>query len=57
MKMYALVQNGEVVNMIVWDGESEWTPPEGLTAIPTPDGSPVAIGWSFDGTSFEPPAG
>lgn len=56
MNTYALVQGGEVVNVIVWDGESEWTPPTGQTAVAIPDGSEAAIGWSYDGTNFEPPA-
>lgn len=54
---YALIENGVVVNAILWDGNVEtWSPPEGQQAIQIPDGSYAAIGWSWDGTNFEPPA-
>lgn len=53
---YALVENGIVVNVVLWDGESEWTPPTGQQAVTIPDGSEAAIGWTYDGTNFTPPA-
>ena len=32
-KRYAVIDaNGLVVNVVLWDGESKWTPPEGCTA-------------------------
>lgn len=51
-KVYAIVVSGVVVNTIVWDGLSEWTPEEG-DAFET-DGS-VGIGWLYDGKDFTPP--
>ena len=60
---YALVENGVVVNVIVWDGAQfnaetgeGWAPPEGQQAVVIPDDSPAAIGWSCDGSTFTPPA-
>ena len=52
---YALVDNtGLVVNIIIWDGESDWQPPEGLIAVPLTDGA--AIGWSYvEGEFIAPP--
>ena len=39
MKRYALVnEEGEVVDVAMWDGETAWDPGEGLTAIEDPDG-------------------
>ena len=52
-KTYALVQANTVVNVIVWDGETEWTPPDGTEAIHAPEGA--AIGWTYNGTAFERP--
>lgn len=31
--MYAIVESGVVVNVVVWDGNSEWQPPVGTTAV------------------------
>ena len=53
---YAIVENGTVINTVVWDGVSEWSPPSGSTAHPLPAGSPVGIGWTFDGEQYSAPA-
>ena len=35
---YAILDsNGQCINRILWDGESDWQPPEGCTAVPDPD--------------------
>lgn len=49
---YAIVQSNTVVNVIVWDGESPWTPPEGTEAIHAPDG--CGIGDIYNGVGFDP---
>ena len=43
-----------VVNIIVWDGVSPWSPPEGTFIIQTDD---AGIGWTYDPNdgSFTPP--
>lgn len=34
MATYAIVQGGEVINVVAWDGnETTWQPPEGTTAV------------------------
>ena len=54
-KVYAVIDpNGNVVNMVVWDGESEWYPPEGMIVIESGD-SGCAIGWTYKGGIFTPP--
>ena len=40
MKYIILDADGLITNVIEWDGESEWSPPEGCTAIESEDGSP-----------------
>lgn len=47
---YAEVVNGTVVNVVLWDGESEYAG-EALTLCP--DG--VSVGWTFDGTDWVAP--
>lgn len=35
---YAILNaDGQCINRILWDGESDWQPPEGCTAVADPD--------------------
>jgi hypothetical protein len=53
---YALVDvDGLVVNVIVWDGETDYIPDDGLTAVPVPDDVVAGPGWTFDGTDWIAP--
>jgi hypothetical protein len=54
---YLIVQDNKVINSVVWDGASDWTAPEGTTAVVAPEG--VGIGWTKVGANWiapEPPA-
>lgn len=51
---YAIIRDGVVENVVEWDGESTWTPPDGTTLQPL-NGSPAGPGWSFDGSEFTAP--
>ncbi|HEA3475408.1 TPA: tail fiber assembly protein [Escherichia coli] len=42
---YAVIENGVVTNIAVWDGESAWQPTNALV-IPVSDN--VRIGWFYD---------
>ena len=61
--IYAVVQdsNGQVVNVVEWDGVSDWSPPAGTSAVLAPTGEedpPVTMayvnGWR-DGDGFHFP--
>jgi len=54
MMIRALIKNGVVDNMVLWDGVSEWTPPEGVTLVMDPPAG-VGIGWAYDGASWTAP--
>ena len=57
MNTYLIVKDNEVINTVLWDGVSEWTAPEGTTAVIAPEG--VGIGWTKSGSNWiapEPPA-
>jgi hypothetical protein len=56
---YALVENGVVVNTILWNGDTDsWQPPTGQIAVLVkPQDGPVSIGWSYNGTTFTPSEG
>lgn len=38
--IYAILDSkGRCINRTIWDGETEWQPPKGCTAVPDPDNS------------------
>ena len=50
---YAIVDGTDVVNVIIWDGEEEYPPPDGCLVIPAPD--EVSVGWTYvDGVYHSP---
>lgn len=66
MANYALVKDGAVSSVVVWDGVPftpatddapafGWSPPDGYTAIEIPNDSYVTEGWTYDGTTFTAP--
>jgi hypothetical protein len=57
MSTYLVIKDNTVINAVVWDGESDWTAPEGTTTMVAPAG--VGIGWTKSGSNWiapEPPA-
>lgn len=53
MTRYAMIRDGQVVNVILWDGEADWTPDPDFTVIDCPD--EVGIGWTWDDGFIPPP--
>ena len=57
---YAVVSDGLVVNVIVWDGVQDYTPADGLTLVALPytedeDGArryTAGIGWTYRNGEF-----
>ena len=41
---YAIIDNGTVENLILWDGVTEYTPPQNTTLVNI-DNIPCEIGW------------
>lgn len=52
MSNYAVVENGSVINVVVWDGQSEWTPAAGVAISANEN---VGIGWSYSDGAFTAP--
>ncbi len=50
---YGVLSGTEVVNVVLWDGETEWTPPDGCTAVACPDN--VGPGWTFEDGAWTAP--
>jgi len=52
---HAIIMDGRVVNIVLWDGVEPWSPPNGGTLImECPDN--VGIGWTYEDGEFSPPA-
>lgn len=52
-KLYAIVESGQVTNVVIWDGVSKWDGSNGAMLVPA--GISVGIGWAYDGTDFVAP--
>ena len=44
MNGYLIIKDEQVINTVLWDGESDWTPPEGTTVELA--SAHVGIGWT-----------
>lgn len=53
-RRYAIVSGDLVVNIILWDGEATWSPPEGTEAVQSPD--EIGMGWTYAGGVWTAPA-
>ena len=53
MNTYLVIKEEKVVNIVVWDGVSDWMPPEGTTVLIAPAG--VGIGWTKSGSNWIEP--
>lgn len=56
MSTYLVIKDEQVINTVVWDGVSDWTPPQGTTVELAP--AHVGIGWTRVGGEWvapEPP--
>lgn len=51
----ALVSNGVVENVIVYDPENHYVPADGLTLIVLEEDAVAGIGWTYSGNAFAPP--
>jgi hypothetical protein len=52
---YAVIENGVVTNTVIWDGITDWAPPEGSSLEPIPDGTMAGIGWTYLAGTFTAP--
>lgn len=51
---YAIIRDTLVENVVLWDGETEWQPPEGTTIVELGD-TIAGPGFTYDGTTFTAP--
>jgi len=47
-KTYAIIQNGKVVNVVIWDGKSAWA--DSANAVEISDNA--GIGWDYANGKF-----
>lgn len=56
MAKYAIIKDEKVINVCVWDGVSEWQPPEGTQAVKLDAEQLADEGYSYiNGTFIAPP--
>jgi hypothetical protein len=57
VKHWAMIDsNNLVINIIDWDGESDWSPPQGTTIIDLTNYEITpSIGWTYENGAFVPP--
>lgn len=56
MGNYALIKSGQVINIAVWDGETEVDFGKGVTTVELEPNQPVSIGYTYeDGVFTAPP--
>ena len=53
MIRYAMIRNGAVENVVLWDGVSEWTPDDDFDVIDCPP--EVGPGWRHGADGFVSP--
>lgn len=52
---YAVVGlDGIVANIVLWDGHTEWSPPDDTTLVPLSPTNPASKGDTYDGKTFTP---
>lgn len=55
MGRFAVVDDdGLIVNVVVWDGVSDWSPGDGVRPVEVPDGKPADIGGRVDDVGGKP---
>jgi len=50
---YAVIRDGMVQNVVLWDGQEPWNPGDEYTVIDCPP--EVGVGWSHDDHGFQAP--
>lgn len=54
--MHALIENGVVTNVIVWDGQKPYSVPQGKTLVDISNLDPKpGKNWTYDGADFTAP--
>lgn len=52
---YAIVRDGVIENVVLWDGAPGWAPPEGTQLCELSQEDRAEIGWAWDGAPVVPP--
>ncbi|MCP1376056.1 hypothetical protein [Dyella lutea] len=56
MPIYAIVKNGIVENIIMWDGDANtWSEPEGSSAVEISSDTQACMGATYANGVFTPP--
>jgi len=50
IQAYLIIENNVVINNVMWDGGSDWTPPAG--SIQLPQATTPAMVWQLSGSAY-----
>ena len=50
IQAYLIIENNVVTNKVVWDGETDWTPPAG--SIQLPQATTPAMLWEINNSAY-----
>lgn len=56
MQRIAMIKDGMVLNVAIWDGKDEWHPVDDVFVDVT-DHPQVGVGWSYNSGTFTAPVG
>lgn len=54
-KRYAIVEDGVVTNIVLWDGIAEWKHPGQAIDASAKENEFIGVGWTYDGEAFKAP--
>lgn len=55
MMIFAIVENGVVVNVVEWNDVASWQAPQSSTIVQIPSGVYAGIGSTYANGTFSPP--
>ena len=55
MAKYAIIKNGMVINTCVWDGVTEWQPPEDTEVVELSEDNLAGVSYLYADGVFTPP--
>jgi hypothetical protein len=51
MNNYAVINGGNVINIILWDGVTPYNPGIGFSLVEIPNGTNVCIGYTYNSST------
>lgn len=56
MMRYMVIDNDKIINIVNWDGQSDWSPPNGAKIVKMNDDEIYGVGGKFVDNEYVPPS-